>query len=117
LTALPPLNLSKTSNIYNLLAYCHSLYTIELLDFGLLAKSSNYTFSECRNLETLNIANINSSIALSYSIKLSQAEIVKLLNNLQPVETTQTLTLGATLLSKLTDEQKEIATSKGWTLA
>ena len=43
--------------------------------------------------------------------------IVKVLNNLQSITTTQTLTLGSTLLAKLTDEDKKIATDKGWTLA
>jgi hypothetical protein len=31
--------------------------------------------------------------------------------------TTKTLTLGSTNLAKLTDEEKAIATNKGWTLA
>ena len=38
-------------------------------------------------------------------------------NGLKPVTTTQTVTLGSTLLAKLTDEDKKIATDKGWTLA
>ena len=36
---------------------------------------------------------------------------------LKPVTTTTTLTLGSTNLAKLTDEDKKIATDKGWTLA
>lgn len=34
-----------------------------------------------------------------------------------PIDETKTLTLGATSLSKLTDEEKAIATNKGWVLA
>ena len=39
------------------------------------------------------------------------------INRLHKTTTTKTLTLGATLLAKLTDEDKKIATDKGWTLA
>ena len=43
--------------------------------------------------------------------------IVKLFNKLETITSTQTITLGSTLLAKLTDEDKKIATDKGWTLA
>ena len=39
------------------------------------------------------------------------------INGLQTVTTSQVLTLGATNLAKLSDEEKAIATSKGWTIA
>ena len=39
------------------------------------------------------------------------------INGLQTVTETQTLTLGSTNLDKLTEEEKQIATGKGWTLA
>lgn len=39
------------------------------------------------------------------------------INRLHKTTTTQTITLGSTLLAKLTDEDKKIATDKGWTLA
>lgn len=42
---------------------------------------------------------------------------VKLFKKLKVVTTTQTINLGSTLLAKLTDEDKKIATDKGWTLA
>ena len=38
------------------------------------------------------------------------------INGLQTVTTTQTLTLGSTNLAKLTEADKKIATDKGWTL-
>ena len=43
--------------------------------------------------------------------------ILDIFNKLSTITTTKTLTLGATLLAKLTDEDKKIATDKGWTLA
>jgi hypothetical protein len=57
----------------------------------------------------------NSSINLDKTI-LSKTSILNLLNNLAevPVEKGLTVTLGSRLLPFLTDEEKAIATNKGW---
>ena len=47
----------------------------------------------------------------------SRNEMLRIFNKLGTITTTQTLSLGSTLLAKLTDEDKKIATDKGWTLA
>ena len=39
------------------------------------------------------------------------------INGLQTVTETQTLTLGSTNIEKLTEEEKQVAIDKGWTLA
>jgi hypothetical protein len=57
------------------------------------------------------------SFDLSMATKMEEGEIAKVLRNLATITDTQTLTLGATNLAKLTDAEKAIATSKGWTLA
>ena len=54
---------------------------------------------------------------ISASTQFETADLVTILNNLATVTTSQTLTMGATNLAKLSDEQKKIATDKGWTLA
>ena len=54
---------------------------------------------------------------ISASTQFEKSDLVTILNNLAAVTTTQTLTMGATNLAKLTDEDKAIATNKGWTLA
>ena len=56
------------------------------------------------------------SFSLS-ATKLEHDALVVVLNNLGTVTSTQTLTLGATKLALLSDEEKAIATNKGWTLA
>ena len=73
----------------------------------------------CPNLRVIkNWTNLQTSLNLSACAKLSRETLVKLFNDtLEPVTTTQTITLGSTLLAKLTDEDKKIATDKGWTLA
>ena len=59
------------------------------------------------------------SFNISNSTLLSSSELVKIFNNLADLtnSSSQTLTLGTTLLAKLTDEEKAIATNKNWTLA
>ena len=47
----------------------------------------------------------------------SRELFVGLFTSLATITTTKTITLGSTLLAKLTDEDKKIATDKGWTLA
>ena len=57
------------------------------------------------------------SINLTKTLKLDRASLRALINGLAEVETTQTLTLGATLRAKLTEEDIAIATAKNWTIA
>jgi surface protein len=61
--------------------------------------------------------NISASINFQYCTALSHDSLMSIINNLITVTSTKTLTLGATNLAKLTDEEKAIATNKGWTLA
>ena len=59
------------------------------------------------------------SLRLNVSNKITVESMVAMFNSLKDLtgETAKTLTLGATNLAKLTDEQKQIATNKNWTLA
>ena len=56
------------------------------------------------------------SFDISASTKFEESDLVTILNNLATVTNTKTLTMGATNLAKLTDDEKAIATNKGWTL-
>ena len=57
------------------------------------------------------------SFDISASEKFEESDLVTILNNIATVTSTQTLTMGAANLAKLTDAEKAIATNKGWTLA
>ena len=50
-------------------------------------------------------------------VSTTRETLMETINAMQTVTTTQTLTLGSTNLALLTDEDKKIATDKGWTLA
>lgn len=74
-------------------------------------------FKDCYELGTVNLKNLNvTGLDLSSCTKLSHESLMYLINNLVETTTTKSITLGATNLAKLTDGEKAIATSKGWTL-
>lgn len=78
----------------------------------------NNTSTACKLLETVNIKNLNiTGLNLIYCTALSHESLMYLINNLVSTETSKTINLGATNLSKLTDEEKAIAVEAGWTLA
>lgn len=73
----------------------------------------------CKSLKYIRFVGIISlSLSLSYNTLLDKNSIMSAINALKDLtgETSQTLTLGATNLNKLTDEQKAIATAKNWIL-
>ena len=81
----------------------------------------NYTFRDCEALEEIIFEGvIGQNIDFSYSPLLKVESMINIFEHLKDISgtgATRTCTLGATNLAKLTDEQKAIATDKGWTLA
>ena len=72
---------------------------------------------------TRNIENFGGFVGLAVSFdfssltKLTEQSLVNIMNEAATVTEGQVLTFGSTNLAKLSDEEKAIATSKGWTLA
>jgi len=82
-------------------------------------KYSTYFLCNNINLEVVELGkDWNASINLSVSDKLTKECIINILNNLKDLTDvdSKTLTLGETNLTKLTDEEKLIATNKNWIL-
>ena len=77
----------------------------------------NDMFANCYKLETLKAPNsIPASTSVSGSI-LDRESLLDILDSLATVSTVQTLTLGATLMAKLTEEEIASAVNKGWSVA
>ena len=98
---------------------CRALESLHLPSgFGQNATKLTNCFTNCTALKTIT-GNPNFKVSLSMSpcSKLTHDSLMVVINGLQTVTTTQTLTLGSTNLAKLTDAEKQIATDKGWTLA
>ena len=75
-------------------------------------------FFKCTQLTTLGgFIGLKASLDLSGSPLLTHDSLLNVINEASDVTSSpKTLTLGATNLAKLTDEEKAIATNKGWTL-
>ena len=109
----------NATDVSNCFRFCRSMTSLTLpAGFGQNATVTTYCFSGCTALETI-IGNPNFKVSVDFSscTKLTHDSLMVVINGLQTVTETQTLTLGSTNLAKLTDAEKQIATDKGWTLA
>lgn len=112
---------SSLINISAMFTNCTGLTSLDCSNFDLInfsgSASISGAFNYCTNLvDFYPPQNISQSMTVANSNALSHDSLIRILNNLMTVTTTKTLTLGATNLAKLTDEEKAIATDKGWTL-
>lgn len=101
-----------------------SIQSIIFEDAGSISSMHTGTFIDADNVTALRVPNIAVSFRLyaqntsgrHSTMPLDRDALVQVFNDLATVSG-KTLTLGETLLAKLTDEDIAIATSKGWTLA
>ena len=116
LTTIPQLDMSNGTNFINTWNGCSALTTIGQLD---LSNGTDFTYAwlYCENLTNLGgFGAIKENIDLYASSKLTVDSIMNVINQAATV-TGKTMTFGYNNLIKLTDEQKAVATNKGWTLA
>lgn len=73
-------------------------------------------FKGCTALKHLHCTHWGKSFDISFSTQFEETDLVEILNNLDVVSTTQTLTMGSNNLAKLTTDDIIIATGKGWQL-
>lgn len=119
LTTIPQFD---TTNLYSaqlMFGGCSKLVSLPLLDFT-KAEQLRSMLLGCSELTDLKgFTNLSVSLDLSSSRKLTADSIMNVINEAKDLSETgsATLTLGSTNISKLTEEQIAIASSKGWTLA
>lgn len=116
LTEFPLIDTSKGTDFYQAWRDCSSLTTFPALD---LSKGTIFdtAWSFCSSLTTLGgFGAIKESIDLSTSPNLTVDSLMNVITQAATV-TGKTMRFGSTNLAKLSDEQKSVATSKGWTLA
>ena len=125
---------SKVTNMNWMFEYCSSLQSLDMSNFDTSKVTNmNNIFVGCRKLTTLiggrtidevisnNISTFNGlkiNISLDSTI-LDRASLRALINGLADLtgSTSQKLTLGSTLIAKLTEEDIAVATAKNWTIA
>ena len=137
LTTIPQIDTSMVTNMAYMFNGCTSLTTIPQLNGEKIIILSG-AFSDCKLLENFNgIIDLGQEylttqsanydyykLVLTSSTKLTEQSIINILNNLYDIATkgcnTQTVTLGATNLAKLTSTEGQqalaSAQSKGWNI-
>ena len=115
-------SISFTSPTYVYDAYqafygLQNLNSIDGLDMSKAFGNFSGMFTGCIALKHLGITHWNHSFDISSSTAFEKSDLVEIIGNLDPVTIAQTLTMGATNLAKLTDEEKKVATDKNWVLA
>ena len=113
---VPQLDTSKVNYAGGMFYNCYQLKTIPQLDLSNVTDLGN-TFYGCSRLKEILATGMKVNFNISYSTDFTRENLVTILNNLATVTSTVKLTMGSTNLAKLTEEDKAIATNKGWTLA
>lgn len=82
------------------------------------ATVQNNPFNGCTSLVEVRFTkeSIKYNLSFTQSSQLSDESIQSILDGLANVSTTQTLSLNSEVYAKLTEEQKQSATDKGWTI-
>lgn len=115
---------SPSPNYFYLFNNCNSLKKITGFEFdfsAILAYSGiQGMFAGCNSLEEVRFKENSLSttnLDLTSCKLLSHDSLLSILNSCAQTSETKTLKLGADNLAKLSEEEKAIATNKGWTLA
>lgn len=113
------IDISNANNITALFQSCERLITIRKLIVSEATPFVSTTFSGCKALVDITIeGTIGVSISFPDSPKLSGASVQSIIDALKDLtgQTGQKLTLNATVVDKMTQEQKDAITAKNWTL-
>ena len=116
LTSVPLFDTSKVTYMGYMFYNCSSLTSVPSFDTSKVTYMG-YMFQNCSSLETIHMINIDANLDISSSTLFTREALLEIIGNLKTVTTTKMLTMGETNLAKLTEEDKAIATNKGWTLA
>lgn len=110
--AVPLLNTSKVTDMNFMFSACINLTAIPQFDASKVTRMDGM-FGNCPKLKSILMTNIGVNLDIHSSTKFERTDLVTILNNLKTVTSSKTLTMGATNLAKLTDEDKAIAINKG----
>lgn len=116
LKEIPLFDTSKVTNMSNMFFECYLITSIPAFDVSNVTNMSSIFYRDY-NLQQIHMKNIGVDLDIHYSTNFTREALLEIIGNLKTVTSTKTLTMGTTNLAKLTEEDKAIATNKGWTLA
>lgn len=125
LTSIPQMDTRNVQSMSDMFYYCNSLTSIPLLDCSSITNTAGpFGYSSLSQLTDLGgFKNLKVSWKSNFLNRVPNATVESLMNVINNIYdltanglSGQTLNFGTTNLNKLTDEQKAVATNKGWTL-
>ncbi len=116
LVTIPKFDTSKVTNMKGMFYSCSKLAAVPAIDASLVSDMTDM-FRYCSSLEEIHMTGMKVSFDISASTKFTREALAEILSNLAAVTSTKTLTMGSANLAKLSDDDKAVATGKGWTLA
>lgn len=116
LTSTPELDTSKVTSMAGMFSNCIGLRSVAQLDASKCIDFSNMFF-KCSMLNSIGLYGFTRSIDISPTA-LGHDALVAFLNQAGTAyDSSQKITMGSSKLTLLSDEEKAIATNKGWQLA
>lgn len=116
LTSINRLDTSKVTDMTFMFYECRRLTSIPQFDASNVT-NTNYMLSDCISLTSIGMYGFTRSIDIS-GTALQHDALVAFLNQAGTAyNSSQKITMGTAKLALLSDEEKAIATNKGWTLA
>ena len=116
-------NVSNVTDMRNMFGWCLNLKSLNISNWNMSKVTNVYQMFDATSLietivcDGLQLPDINMSyISLNSCPKLTVDSIVGLLNSLPQSTHNYSFKIGKTNIYKLSDDQKAIATNKGWTL-
>lgn len=120
ITSVPWFDTSNVTNMEGMFIYCSTLVSVPAFDCSKV-NNMGTIFDSCRNLASILMINIKANLSVS-ATALDHDALVTLIGNLYDFvsageSVTRKLTIGSEKLALLSDDEKQVATDKGWTLA
>lgn len=117
LITVPQFDTSNVKIMNDMFGSCKDLENVPQFDASKVTNMDGM-FYRCSYIHEIHMININANLDISFSDWFTREALLEIIGNLKAQTSgTKTLEMGSTNLAKLTDEDKKIATDKGWTLA
>ena len=114
---IPLLDTSNVTNMSYMFSNCTNLTTIPLLDTSNVTNMS-YMFNYCKNLTAIRFnpnANNIDNFNISYCTKMATEDLTGMIESLPTITKSIKITMGSTLISRVSEEAMEMLLTKGYT--
>ena len=118
LITVPAMDTSKVTTMLRMFEFCRALTTIPEMDASNVTDANGMLWGCSRLTDLGGFVGLKAALDVSSCTALTHNSLMNIINKVGYVTMSpKTLKLGSTNLAKLSDEEKAVATGKGWILA